>query len=283
MRFFKKAIWIAGLWAAFGASVWAGEGDKPLDSLNREELIKRLQTVKEEKAKTEIINQIYEKTYDKALSSELKNQIWLASAIASFVVGLGAFFGVSSYREMKATVQQVVKDKQREIDRQIQDALESYGEKRQEAIMSLIDQRQEDIMLARERKVIVVSSATVTQDSINKLKTYFTEMGFEKVKYYRIEDLPKEQAPDCHALFLNNAENSKQALKEFKETVWKYYKMKANSLFFYYGSLQLHLVDRGDTTPSDQLPKLNYCNSEITIYQNLIDALRYQHRILSQR
>ena len=115
----------------------------------------------------------------------------------------------------------------------------------------------------KEEKAILVISKTGNDDTF--MKSFFKGMGFGDVNYSRIDKVKNINRYDL--ILFNNEKEEKNADHSLEFDIVS--KTKADAVCFYFGSNKFELDEYKN--------KLNFANSRVQLYGNLINSLRWKN------
>ncbi len=148
------------------------------------------------------------------------------------------------------------------VDNAVAKVIENEVKVKKNIIENIIDEKDKERKVKLEKKILMVSR---DEESNEEVKSFLDSMGFKYIFTKKIEDISVEEK--YHLIFLNNKdgniEKDKDGIKQIAEKISNKY--GKDKLYFYYNNEGLHLNYKNI--------KLNYCNSEFTLYRNLIDTL----------
>ncbi len=161
-------------------------------------------------------------------------------------LGIGSFWGVRKYINYR-------------VRKHSDKIVKEIFSQREKEFLEMVRRQSEEFKLKEEKSILVISQK---DDSDDFMRRFFKEMGFVKVKYCTIDQIKKPIDSD---LILFNNEN-KSISHETINTIGK--ESREEVFCFYFGPD--HFVADGFTK------RVNFANSRLQLYGNLINSLRYQ-------
>lgn len=281
----------------------ASYAEKPLDSLEKQELIDSVETLNNRlkadyymfkeggfKERLEAESKKWESEHAKKITEiESKNTTTNILIIIFGVLGISSAAVIfMAYKvNMNKIIDATEKESRKRMDTMISELDQKYknhADKLEsdflETIASLmksspatlrrfIHTREEEYKMIRNAEVLVVSPA---ENDGNELRNLFNNYGFDtsKIEYKTIEeytievDATIEDNKKASILVFNDENNG---LKNYLENLKDYEKNdKSNKrVYFYYGKGRLNGIDNS-----------NFSNSKFTFYNNLLALLRYK-------
>lgn len=177
-----------------------------------------------------------------------RNNNWIFIAIAAIIcfIGIGGFWGIKKYinKKVKEFAEKIIKD---------------VFTKKEKELLEIAEKQSEEFQL-KEKKSILVISQNPKEDPF--IERFFKEMRFRNVGY---EPLNQVKGLDKYDLLLFN--NEKQTI-DHTDLLNIIAKTKPGVFCFYFGP------DRFDG--KEFKDRVNFANSRVQLYGNLINSLRYQ-------
>lgn len=193
---------------------------------------------------------------EKAVDQLDKKSTWVQASWALLaLVGLGGFIGFPIWIKKKA---QEAADKK----------YDQFFAEEKNRVLKLIDEKDEEVQLKKKKEILVL---TPLGNDDNFLRSFFLKMGF-KSPTYKSFPLPNDFDFAKFDLILFNDDSPKGFSKEKTEIAETAKRFPPEILCFYFG---FGRVDVDNT-------KLGSANFRSQLYGNLINALRYQHDLLSR-
>jgi len=187
---------------------------------------------------------------------ELKNKLkddynYLKILLLIFgpVTVLGIIF--TAYKMWKR-VEEIAEEKIREKFDKI------FNEKKNQ-FEKMIENQNEEFQLKEKKSILIISK---NEEDESFIEDFFKKMGFKKVEHQSLSKVNKLEKYDL--LFLNNEQKNIDSTDILKLKD----KTKSNTLFFYFGP---NYIDREEFEH-----RINFSNSRVQLYGNLINSLRYQ-------
>jgi hypothetical protein len=179
---------------------------------------------------------------------EQKKNNWIFPVLLFIIpfIGVGGFLGLKKYINKKA---------REEADKIINNV---FPEKEKE-FLELAKKQTEEFQLKKDKSILVISN---NQNEDPFIERFFSKMGFANVHY---ETLKKVKNANKYDLLLFN--NEKQT-SDHADLLAVIAKTKPDVFCFYFGP------DRFDG--KEFKDRVNFANSRVQLYGNLINSLRYQ-------
>ncbi|MCU0289766.1 MAG: hypothetical protein MUF15_25650 [Acidobacteria bacterium] len=218
------------------------------NTLQKEDLEKQSEYLKKEfEVQTKELYRITEQ-----IKSDQRKNNWLFYSLPGIFIfiGFGGFWRIKKYINKKT---------QELAEKIINDVLP----KKEKEFLALVEKQSEEFKLKEEKSILVISK---TENNIAFMKKFFKERGFVKVNYSSID---KARELNHFDLILFNNETEKKVKEPDHSSEFDIVKKtKENVICFYFGPNRFELDEYKN--------KLNFANSRVQLYGNLINSLRYQ-------
>ncbi len=178
--------------------------------------------------------------------------LWVFGPLTIIGIFTIAITMLISYFKIRKKIEKIAEEKIREKFDQI------FKEKKTQ-IEEMIEKQNEELQLKKEKSILVISQ-NPKEDPF--MERFFRYMGFFNVRY---EPLSQVKDPGKYDLLLFN--NEKQNIPH-PDILNIMAKTRADILCFYFGP------DRFDG--KEFKDRVNFANSRVQLYGNLINSLRYQ-------
>lgn len=173
---------------------------------------------------------------------------WIVGIIS--ILGLGSFIG--GWFLVTKFILNKIKEKSEKLINEI------YKEKERE-LLEMARKQNEEFQLKETKSILVISK---NPNDNPFLERFFNEMGFLKVKY---ETLDRVKDPDKYDLLIFDNENLNIDHADLLAIMAK---TKPENFCLYFGSDKFDAKEFKD--------RVNFANSRVQLYGNLVNSLRYQ-------
>jgi len=182
------------------------------------------------------------------IKTDQRNNNWIFIALLAIIcfIGVGGFWGIKKHINKKV---------QEFAEKMIKDLLE----KKEKELLEIAEKQSEEFQL-KEKKSILIIRQNPKEDPF--MEKFFRYMGFRNVQY---EPLNQVKDPNKYDLLL--FDNEKQNIPH-PDILNIMAKTRADAFCFYFGP------DRFDG--KEFKDRVNFANSRVQLYGNLINSLRYQ-------
>jgi hypothetical protein len=178
--------------------------------------------------------------------------LWVFGTLTVIGIFTMAITMLISYFKVRKKIEGIAEEK-------IRDKFDQIFKEKKNQIDTMIEKQNEELQLKKEKSILIISQNPKEDPFIER---FFKEMGF---RHYRHESLNHVKNPDKYDLLFFN--NEKQAI-DHTDLLAIIAKMKPDALCFYFGP------DRFDS--KEFKDRVNFANSRVQLYGNLINSLRYQ-------
>lgn len=226
-----------------------------------EELSNRIKILEDQKEKLDIQGKLLQEKFDvkakelqliaEEIKLEQKRNNWLIPSILLIF----SFIGLSGFVSLKKYIEKKAQEKAEKLVNEV------YKEKARE-LLELARKQNEEFQLKETKSILVVSK---NSDDNTFIERFFKKMEFhnDKIKY---ETLSQVKNPDKYDLLLFNNENLNIDHGDLLAILAK---TKPVNFCLYFGP------DRFDGGKEFK-DRVNFANSPVQLYGNLINSLRYQ-------